>query len=238
MDNFNNENENQTYTEVDVLNQNSVMPGDQISSRKYNLLIGLTLLWGFALNMLLVATVPVTFFSGLNMVIFFIAYFILCICGKIITYKSDNPWISFLGYNMVVIPFGMTLKIITYGYGENLITFAVGITGLVTLLMMALGIAFPKVFQTIGRALGITLLVTVIIEIVSSFFFVIPSLSTVIDYLVVLIFMGYIGYDWGRANACPKTVDNAIDNALEVYMDIINLFIRILRILARNSRNN
>ncbi|HCA63484.1 MAG TPA: hypothetical protein DEP73_05025, partial [Pseudomonas sp.] len=51
--------------------------------------------------------------------------------------------------------------------------------------------------------------------------------------IVVLIFCGYVGVDWGRANQIPKTLDNAIDSAAALYMDIINLFLRILRILGR-----
>jgi len=50
---------------------------------------------------------------------------------------------------------------------------------------------------------------------------------------VVVIFCGYVGVDWGRANQVPKTVDNAVDSAAALYMDIINLFLRILRILGR-----
>ncbi len=46
-------------------------------------------------------------------------------------------------------------------------------------------------------------------------------------------FCGYIGYDWGRANQIPKTMDNAVDSAAALYMDIINLFLRILRIMGR-----
>ena len=50
---------------------------------------------------------------------------------------------------------------------------------------------------------------------------------------MVVIFSGYIGYDWARANMIPKTLDNAIDSAASLYIDIINLFIRILQILSR-----
>lgn len=59
----------------------------------------------------------------------------------------------------------------------------------------------------------------------------------IFDYLVVLIFCGYVGYDWARANACAKTVDNAVDCAAELYIDIVNLFVRILSILSRSNRN-
>nr|MCR5618576.1 Bax inhibitor-1 family protein [Lachnospiraceae bacterium] len=52
------------------------------------------------------------------------------------------------------------------------------------------------------------------------------------------LFSGYIGYDFWRAQQFPKTLDNAVDCAVDIYLDIINLFLRILRILAgsRSSR--
>ena len=57
----------------------------------------------------------------------------------------------------------------------------------------------------------------------------------IIDWIVVVIFCGYVGVDWGRANQIPKTVDNAVDSAAALYMDIINLFLRIVRILGRRK---
>ena len=51
-----------------------------------------------------------------------------------------------------------------------------------------------------------------------------------------MIFCGYIGVDWGRANRIPKTVDNAVDSAAALYMDIINLFLRLLRLTGRRRQ--
>jgi FtsH-binding integral membrane protein len=99
--------------------------------------------------------------------------------------------------------------------------------------MMVLGSLFPVFFQRIHRALGFALITVIIIELVEIFIFGIHH--GIIDWIVVIIFCGYIGYDWGRANAIPKTVDNAIDSAAALYMDIINLFLRILRILGRRN---
>lgn len=67
-----------------------------------------------------------------------------------------------------------------------------------------------------------------VIELIDAFVFGIHHNTT--DWLVALIFCGYIGYDWGRANQIPKTLDNAIDSAAALYMDIINLFLRILNL--------
>ena len=59
---------------------------------------------------------------------------------------------------------------------------------------------------------------------------------TIIDYAVALIFCGYIGLDWCRAQQYPKTLDNAIDSAADIYLDIVNLFIRILSITGKRSK--
>jgi FtsH-binding integral membrane protein len=44
-----------------------------------------------------------------------------------------------------------------------------------------------------------------------------------------------MGFDWYRAQAYPKTVDNAIDSAVDLYLDIINLFIRLLEIFGKKD---
>ena len=111
-----------------------------------------------------------------------------------------------------------------------------GITAVVTLTMMLLSSFFPDFFasNTMGKILGITLLVTIIIELI----LLITGAGSlgIIDYIVVLIFCGYIGYDWAKANMGEKTVDKAVDAAAMLYVDIANLFLRIMRILARAQR--
>ena len=108
---------------------------------------------------------------------------------------------------------------------------AIRITGLVTIAMMCLGTLFPAFFQKISGVLTIALLLVIVVELIEIFIF--NTHHGILDWIVVLIFCGYIGYDWGRANQIPKTVDNAVDSAAALYMDIINLFLRILRILGR-----
>ena len=68
-------------------------------------------------------------------------------------------------------------------------------------------------------------------EFVGSILFRIPL--TFIDYIVALIFCGYIGLDWNRAQQYPKTLDNAIDSAADIYLDVVNLFVRILSITGK-----
>ena len=138
-----------------------------------------------------------------------------------------------MGYNFVVIPFGFIINLVVAQYDPGLVMDAIRVTGLVTFVMMVLGTLFPAFFQKIAGALTIALIVVIIVEAVEIFFLKIHH--GIIDWVVVAIFCGYVGYDWGRANRIPKTVDNAIDSAASLYMDIINLFLRILRIMGRQK---
>jgi FtsH-binding integral membrane protein len=45
---------------------------------------------------------------------------------------------------------------------------------------------------------------------------------------VAALFCGYIAYDWAKAQEESPTADNAVDACVGLYLDIINLFLRIL----------
>lgn len=205
--------------------------GTQLSDGLYNVIIGLTLCWGFLVNAIMVKSIPAESIAAIHPIAFLIGYFASCFFGIMLYTKSDNPLISFIGYNFVVVPFGLIINLVVGRYDMALVYEAMSITGVVTFTMMVLGSMFPVFFQRIHTALGFALITVIIVEIVGAVFFGVQH--GIIDWIVVLIFCGYIGYDWGRANAIPKTIDNAIDSAAALYMDIIILFIRILRIIGR-----
>jgi FtsH-binding integral membrane protein len=206
---------------------------NEINPGLYNLTIGTVLCWGFWINWLMVANIPVESILAVSPLVFFLGYFASCLFGVYLFTKSDNPLVSFIGYNFVVVPFGFIINIVVSRYDPNLVLEAIKVTGLVTAGMMLLGTLFPRFFQRIAGALTIALLVVIVVE----FFqiFILGIHQGWLDWAVVLIFCGYIGYDWGRANRIPKTFDNAVDSAAALYMDIINLFLRILRIMGRRQ---
>lgn len=94
--------------ESNVFDRN-MSTGKEVSNRLYNLVIGLTLFWGFAVNWFMVANIPVDVLQGINQWVFLGGYFVSCIIGCVMFNSSDNPIISFIGYNLVVVPFGLVL---------------------------------------------------------------------------------------------------------------------------------
>ncbi len=202
-----------------------------LSAGAYNLVIGLTLCWGFWVNWWMVGNIPVESIRSIHPWLFFSGYFASCLTGAWLFHRSNQPWVSFFGYNLIVVPFGLIVNLVVSRYDTSLVHEAIRITALVTLGMMLLGTLFPKFFASIAGALTVALLLVIVVELVEVF--ILGIHHGVIDWIVVLIFCGYVGVDWGRANQIPKTLDNAIDSAAALYMDIINLFLRILRILGR-----
>ncbi len=208
----------------------------EIAPETYNLIIGGVLLYGFLINCFMVAfcsDAAMNLMSNYGM--FLISYFVMIFVGSLMIHMSSNPVVSFIGYNFIVIPLGLVLSVTLNAYVDagfsSTITLAFIITAIVTLVMMFVSSLCPNFFLSIGKTLFLSLLVTIIVEVVC----ILLGLPLgIIDGIVVLIFCGYIGYDWARANSCAKTVDNAVDSASELYIDIINLFLRILRILARS----
>ncbi|WP_136805736.1 Bax inhibitor-1 family protein [Desulfosediminicola flagellatus] len=216
--------------DVDVFERTSST--DQvISAATYNMIIGLTLCWGFAINWYMVTAIPTEAISDIHPLIFFIGYFASCFFGIYLFNGSSNPIVSFIGYNFVVVPFGLIINIVVSRYDASLVSEAIRITGMVTVAMMCLSSIFPSFFEKIVGPITIALLIVIVVELIELYVFGIHH--GIIDWIVVCLFCGYIGYDWGRANQIPKTVDNAIDSAAALYMDIINLFLRIVRILGR-----
>lgn len=205
--------------------------GAEISAAAYNAIIGTTLLIGFAINFAMVKYIPAEAIASINPILLIIGYIACCFTGVALFTKSDSPPVSFLGYLLVVTPFGLVINLAVGRYSPAVVGNAIQATACITFVMMLLGTMYPAFFKSIARGLFIALICTVVVEIVMVFVF--NAHHTIIDWIVVLIFSGYIGYDWARANSIPKTVDNAIDSAAALYMDIIMLFLRLLRILGR-----
>ena len=204
----------------------------ELSLSAFNGLIGLILLYGLVVNVILIKCCA-QYFVNINHIVLLIGYFVLAISGIAISRRSHNPAVSFIGYNMVVLPCGVVLSIVLDGISNTLVLNACAVTAGVTAIMIIASIIKPDFFLSLGRALGIALMAMIIIEFILLLCNVI--IPTFWDALVALIFCGYIGYDWAMAQKNPHTVDGAVDACVDLYLDIANLFLRILSIMDNND---
>ena len=199
--------------------------GDELSLRAYNMLIGVILLYGFVVNYFMCKYFT-NVFAEWNFTLVVIGYFVVAISGIIINRTSENPLVSFIGYNMVVVPVGVVLSLALKEYDTQAIMNAIIVTGGVTALMLVVSTIKPDVFLSMGRALLIALTCAVVIELLCLLFGII--MPGIWDALIAVLFALYIGYDWAKAQDDEHTLDNAVDACVDLYLDIINLLLRVL----------
>ncbi|MDD5986975.1 MAG: Bax inhibitor-1 family protein [Eubacteriales bacterium] len=206
--------------------------GQEISPAAYNLIIGAALLFGIGIDMMMAIYMqePILHMSLLAVILIYFAGSLLCTA---IIYHSDSPVISFLGFTGLSVCMGLLITFAVSSYTAGTVAYAFGMTGLVTVLMMLLAAVFPRFFLGLGRTLFLSLLAAIAVELI--FRLLLGFAMNFMDYLVALLFAGFIGYDWSRAQAYPKTVDNAIDSAADIFVDIIGLFLRILSITGERN---
>ena len=59
--------------------------------------------------------------------------------------------------------------------------------------------------------------------------------SNAISWASAIIFSFYISYDVSRSQVYPYTISNAIGSAMDIYLDIVNLFLSLLEIFGEHS---
>lgn len=217
---------NRLYADYDL--------NDVIDRQKYNMIMAGVIIYGLAVNLILCKAIP-DIYEFINPIVFLILYLGLAIAGTVISARSSNPIMSFLGYNMVVVPSGLVVSVSVRLYGgmdSEIVSQAFLYTLCITGIMIAASMLWPSVFESLGRYLFIGLIAVLIGSLIGLFF---SGGFIVVSWAGALIFSLYIGYDFYRAQQYTPTLDNAIDCALDIYLDIINLFLKLLRILGRNS---
>lgn len=201
-----------------------------LNQRLYNALFGIVVLYGLILNYLLCAY-GLDFAMSIKPAILIISYFSLGVIGVILSSVSKNSIVSFFGYNLLVVPNGLVLSIVLQEYGgidSIIVKQAFLYTAIITGVMITLGVLYPKFFEKIGRILFVALLGLVITCIIM---FIFNIDNVIISWISAIIYSLYIGYDIYISQKFEKTADNAVDCAIDIYLDIIGLFINILEIL-------
>ena len=135
---------------------------------------------------------------------------------------------------------GVTMSFIFAIYTKTSIAQTFFITAGTFVGMSIVGYTTKKDLSTLGRALFM-LLIGLVIATIVNIFANIPWLAMLLNYLGVLIFVGLTAYDtqkikhmlqvYSEAGVNDQTNKIALLGSLSLYLDFINLFMYLLRIL-------
>lgn len=164
-----------------------------------------------------------------------IASIIALIVGLVIQWrgaKIENVPLCLIGFYMISAVLGSLTAMILPLYDLNTITAAAGGTVLIAVCFGVFGFLFPNFFAKIHGLLVIGLLGMIVVEIA---FLLLGVSQGWTDWVVLVIFCGFIGYDFYQAVHVPKTAVNAIIFATNIYLDLINVFLRLLSIFGNRD---
>lgn len=217
--------EKQTLISNDILSD--IMQPDSVSAGFYNFLIGSFLIYGFLLNILECSLLSSIQLPKLPVFLGLLLYILCAFIGAFFVREKAGTFSVFIGYHFFVLPIGVSVWLATSGRYMGDVLEAAGLTTAITFMMLLASSLFPRFFAGLGRFLMIALFSFVICELVSVFVFgVFPN---IFNLIAVFLFSLYIGYDWYMGTIRRKCVANALRTALELYLDIINIFLALLR---------
>lgn len=219
--------ENENFKEELFRDENEC---DSMSLSAFNAALGALLLYGFAVNIaecFIFARLPVEFmrtsFNMLAVVVFIVGMIGLFAFGR----KSAGPASLFVAYNCCIIPIGFSVFAVTSGVEGRALMEAAMLTSAITLTMCLGGTLFPTFFLGIGRFLFFSLMTFVVAELIGIFVF--GYLPRWVDLIAVGLFSLYIAFDWAVAMAGSWTPRAVLRTAVDLYLDIINIFLSLVR---------
>lgn len=152
----------------------------------------------------------------------------------------------FLVYSLVT---GLTVGLIITQYALGAVAFAFGISALLFAGLALYGATTKRDLTGIGTLAIIGLFGVIIVSFLNLILFLFNSplangISMLLSYVIVGIFIIMIAVDAQKLKQLKMTAEQqghgfsnlAVVGALQLYLDFINLFINILRIIGGNSR--
>lgn len=209
-----------------------------ISRRSYNALLAGLIVLSFAVMGVcshLTTTADFILFVNRNALAYLVGTLVGTIGGIILMNvgrSKESLGLALTGYALFSLTFGFTTSFALSYYSLESITTAFAATAGIMVVFGLAGIAFPRFFAKIQGILVTSLLAIIVVEIVLSLLGISQSIT---DIAVILIFCGFIGYDVYRSQADAPTVSNAIWYGVELYLDIINVFMRLLQLFGRRE---
>ncbi|MFZ2049265.1 MAG: Bax inhibitor-1 family protein [Minisyncoccia bacterium] len=171
----------------------------------------------------------------------FLGYFVVALPGVLLSSTSDNWFVSFIGYLLVIFATGAIVGPYTHLYAPAVVMQVALITLCVSLGIGFAGAVYPKSVENWGGFLLTGLIILICGDVVRMFmvsYGIQPVTLHIWDWIAVLLFSAFIFYDMNRAQQIAWTLDNAVDSAVALYLDIINLFIRLLATKSGSSNDN
>lgn len=214
---------------------------DDMGVRSYMLAIS-----GFTAVFIMVSMVGASFsynwtFSGNSwlMILFMLVCVVASIGGGALAQANDDPMISVVGGAICAGAMGLMIGPVVALYELGSVTQAFVLAAGVVLVTGFIGAILPADLSAWGAPLFGLLLGAIFIQfggiMLAAFGFNMKLSFTILDWAVLILFCAIMVYDLNMARRLDRTFNNAIDVAVNVFLNFANIFIRILSIAGQKK---
>lgn len=152
--------------------------------------------------------------------------------------QKMKPLTTKIFYIIYCVITGVAFSTIFLTYEMSSIITIFLVTAILFGLLAVYGYTTKKDLTKISTLLFITLIGVMIVALLNLFVFKSSQLEFIISILSILIFLGYIAYDMHTIKALMNTIGEekaAVYGAFQLYLDFINIFIRLLELLGKSN---
>ena len=165
-----------------------------------------------------------------------IAQVVIAIVFGLFFHKLSSGMVTllFFGYSMIT---GLTFSVIFAAFELTTIAYALFATSAFFGILAYIGYKTDKDLSKFGTILMAALIVALILTLVN-FFIGSDGLDIILDWVILGIFAGLTAYDMNKVKMMSETYGYdqekvAIYGAMQLYLDFINIFLRILSIFGK-----
>lgn len=159
---------------------------------------------------------------------------VIVLSARILKMSKNGAIFGFLLYSFLS---GLTFSSIFLTFKMSSIIFIFLITALVFLIFALIGY-FTKINLTKLGTILFMGLIGILIASIINIFIQSQTFDLILVIIGIIVFIGYIAYDINKVKRLEGQIDEdklSIIGALELYLDFINLFIRLLQLFGKNK---
>lgn len=162
--------------------------------------------------------------------------------ARLMKMNKSTAWICYALYSALT---GLSLALIIQSYTTGTVIFAFVSTVILFVCMAIIGHTTRIDLSKFSSVFMVGLISIIITSLLNAIFFKSEMLNYVMSVVGVLIFLGLIAYDMQKLRAFYDRGSYDVDfqekmmlfGAFSLYLDFINLFLRLLQIFGRRSNN-
>lgn len=164
-------------------------------------------------------------FWWITLILFIIVFFILLAV-------QTNIMLAMIVFSIWSVITGILVGFSLISVDENLGSKVLAITASITFITGLIGLYSGIDFSFMGKGLLIALIILLIINIIRLFVRIDGMLRKIIAGFGAVLFTLYLIYDFNKIANGEDTWYNALDISIDIYLDIINLFLYLLDLMS------